>query len=246
MTVSPFARGAAARPLVYGHRGTRRGAPENTLGAMRRALEQGADGIELDVRLCASGEVVVLHDPDLQRVAGAPGRAAELSLDELQRYDLGQGERVPTLDAAMDLVLGGGKLLNIELKPDVPDRDALVARVAERVGARPAEQRARVVFSSFDRAICSALRSAAPQIAVGFLFERLPPDLPDGMAAVHPHHAAVDRAQIERWTAAGLVVNVWTVNDGARAAMLAEAGADGIITDDVPAVFAGLGVSALR
>lgn len=242
--MSGFARGQSARPLLYGHRGTRKGAPENTLRAIRRALDQGADGIELDVRLCASGEVVVLHDPDLQRVAGANVRAAEASFDELRRHDLGQGERVPSLDEAMELVLGAGRLLNVELKGDVPDTAALVARVAERTLARSAAERARIIFSSFDASICRALRIAAPEIAVGFLFERVPARLPDDMTAVHPYHAAIDRALTMRYVAAGLVVNVWTVNDSARAAALAQAGVDGIITDDLPAVLAGLAAIA--
>src|SRR5262249_42420882 len=141
-----FARGVRALPFVYGHRGTRRGAPENTLVAMQLALAQGADGIELDVRLCRSGEVVVLHDPDLTRVAGAPLRAQDRTLAELQAHDLGQGARVPTLDAAMDLVLGAGKLLNVELKADVPDRRALVAAVLARVASRSTPERERVLF----------------------------------------------------------------------------------------------------
>ena len=146
---SAFARGARPHPFVYGHRGTRTGAPENTLLAMRRALDQGADGIELDVRVCGSGEVVVMHDPDLMRVAGVPLSAAQAGLHELRAHDLGQGERVPTLDEAMDLVLGAGKLLNVECKPDVPHPEWIVRSVLDRVRVRSAAERSRILFSSF-------------------------------------------------------------------------------------------------
>lgn len=232
-----------ARPLVYGHRGTRRGAPENTLGAMLVALAQGADGIELDVRLCASGEVIVLHDRDLLRVAGAAVAAADTTLAELARFDLGGGEHVPTLDAAMDLVLGRDRLLNIELKADVPEPALLVRSVVERVAARSENERARVIFSSFSASICSLLCAALPALPVAFLFDREPAQaLPSGIAAVHPRYTLADAAAVKRFHAQRLVVNTWTVNDTAAARALSAAGVDGIITDDVPRVLDALDV----
>jgi glycerophosphoryl diester phosphodiesterase len=202
---------------------------------MRRALEQGADGIELDVRLCKSGEVLVLHDPDLVRVAGRELVAAEATLDELQRCDLGEGERVPTLEQAMDLVLDGGKLLNVELKSDVPDPHALVRSVAACVAARPPEQRERIVLSSFGRELCRAACEALPEITVALLFESVARP-PAGTRAVHPHHPLAHPDAVARWQTQSLVVNVWTVNDADHARSLAAAGVDGIITDDVPLV----------
>lgn len=240
MSATAFARGQRARPLVYGHRGTRRGAPENTLRAMQRALAQGADAIELDVRSCGSGEVVVVHDPDLRRVAGAGAVVATTPLSELQRHDLGEGERVPVLDEAMDLVLGAGALLNIELKPDVPDPQALVAAVASRALARSAAERARVIFSSFGARLCVALQAAVPGAAVAFLFERAGAVLPPGIAALHPRHALATREALAGWQAAGLIVNAWTVNDPDLARALSAAGVDGIITDDVTLVLGAL------
>jgi glycerophosphoryl diester phosphodiesterase len=233
-------RGRVKLPFVYGHRGTRRGAPENTLEAMRMALAQGADGIELDVRLCGSGEVVVLHDPDLKRVAGARVLAADASWAELQRHDLGGGARVPSLAAAIELVLGAGKLLNIELKSDVPDAGALVAAVARMLNAETAAALERVVLSSFSPDICADLCDALPAVAVGALFETIPSALPSGVRAVHPRHVLVDDATVARWHAAHLLINTWTVNDASRAAQLARAGVDAIITDDVPTILAAL------
>ncbi len=238
---APFARGARTRPLLYGHRGTRRGTPENTLLALRRALDQGADGVELDVRLCGSGEVVVLHDPDLARVAGVGARAADSTLAELQRHDLGAGERVPRLQQALELVLGRGRLLNVELKADVPSRHALVQAVAAELRARPAAELARVLLSSFDAAICQALCAALPELAVALLFEREPQPAPPGTRLIHPHHALAHPDAIASWHAAGLLVNAWTVNDAERARALAAAGIDGLITDDVPLLIAALG-----
>jgi glycerophosphoryl diester phosphodiesterase len=229
-------------PLVWGHRGTR--GPdkpaENTLTAMRLALTQGAGGIELDVRLCKSGEVIVLHDVDLQRMAGVALRAQDATLVELQAHDLGRGERVPTLLDAMSLVLGSASeaRLNIELKPDVPSRRALVEAVAECIEAQPARARMRVLISSFSPAICAAMRKRLRDIDIAFLFERVAdaPNRPDGVAIVHPHHALLDKAYVASMHAQGIAVNTWTVNDPARAKLLAAAGVDGIITDDVPVI----------
>jgi glycerophosphoryl diester phosphodiesterase len=218
------------RPLVWGHRGTRGAGkpPENTLAAMRLALSQGAGGIELDVRLCKSGEVIVLHDVDLKRMAGVALRAQDATLAELQAHDLGRGEHVPTLDAAMDLVLGAGPelRLNIELKPDVPDENALVQAVAR-----------------FSAGICAAMRRELPALAVAFLYEQAAEEAlrPTGVAVVHPRHQLLDAAVIAELHARHLQVNTWTVNDPARALALAQAGIDGIITDDVPAILSALG-----
>jgi glycerophosphoryl diester phosphodiesterase len=244
VSVGAFARGQHARPLVYGHRGTRRGAPENTLLAMRHALDQGADGVELDVRLCKSGEVIVLHDPDLRRVAGAAIAAANTALPELLRHDLGRGERVPLLEQAMDVVLGAGRLLNIELKADVPDRAALAHAVAERVAARSRDQSSRVLFSSFSAELCVALCAALPDATVALLFVRERKHFPPGVKAVHPQHTLADAAAIAGWHRAGLLVNAFPVNDVEPVRALAAAGIDGIVTDDVPLVLRALAATA--
>jgi glycerophosphoryl diester phosphodiesterase len=240
MSATRWRRGQRARPFIYGHRGTRRGAPENTLRAMERALGQGADGIELDVRLCGSGEVIVLHDADLERVSSVPVAASAATLSELRVLDVGEGERVPLLDEAIALVLGQRRLLNIELKPDVPSPQTLIERVALAVRARSPAERDAILISSFSARMCSALATALPGVAVAFLIEHAPDGLPAGIAAVHPHHALADAEAIARCHEQGLAVNAWTVNDAARARSLAAAGADGIITDDVPVVLDAL------
>src|SRR6185436_14185576 len=89
----------ADRPLILGHRGVRGTLPENTLAAFEAAAGEGADGIELDVRVCGTGELVVVHDPTLERVTGGRDRRAiaEIAHHELARVDVGAGQRVPTL-----------------------------------------------------------------------------------------------------------------------------------------------------
>jgi glycerophosphoryl diester phosphodiesterase len=213
---------------------------------MRLALAQGADGVELDVRLCASGEVIVLHDPDLERIAGVALRAADASLDDLRSADLGAGERVPRLDEAIDLVIGAGALLNIELKSDVPDEDALVAKVVERVLARSAHMREKVLFSSFSLHICELLHAALPSMPTALLFGRTQREPPPWANVIHPGESLVSARAVESWHARGLLVNTWTVNDEKRAVELMQAGVDGIVTDDVPLVLAALAAAQAR
>jgi len=100
---------------VIAHRGASAYEPENTLRAFERAIEMGATMIELDVHLSRDGHPVVIHDPDLSRTTNGAGRAGDLPLDEIQRFDAGLGERVPTLAQAIDLVRGRAQLY-IELK----------------------------------------------------------------------------------------------------------------------------------
>lgn len=232
-------RARGARPLVYGHRGASARAPENTLSAFALALDEGADGLELDVRLSRDGVVMVAHDPDLQRVAKRPERVAELDAATLRTVDVG-GDFVPTLDETLDLTLPRGALVNVELKGDVPDRLAL-ARACARLFARrrPAEREALFV-SSFRPEILAALRVLGARVPLAFLFDaehtgavrgallrRVTPA--DGY---HPHHGLCTPGAIARWHRRGLFVNAWTIDSAARARALAEAGVDGIITND--------------
>jgi glycerophosphoryl diester phosphodiesterase len=238
-----FRRAPGARPLLWGHRGAPRGAPENTLEAFELALARGADGVELDVRLSGDGEVVVLHDPDLQRVAGVALSAARASAEALSRHDLGGGARVPRLDDALSLVLGRGALVNVELKSDVPDRDALVGAVVGRVAALPQPRRAEVLLSCFDAAMCRALRVAVPEVVVALLLSRVPVALPDllmELPAVHPRGDRLDSVAVARLRSAGLLINAWTINRPAEARRLAELGVDGLITDDITALISSL------
>lgn len=236
-------------PLLYAHRGAHRLAPENTLSAFRLAIEEGADGVELDVRCAGSGEVVVAHDPHLGRVAGRGAWVALSPWETLRAVRLGEGERVPLLDEAIDLVVGAGLRLNVEVKGDVPDRSALARAVGRLLARRSALERAHVVLSTFDPVVLLGLRRHAPAgVPIALLFDAehtgsirgalLRRALrPDG---VHPHEPLCTPAAVRRWKQRGLFVNAWTVNDPQRARWLAGLGVDALITDDVPRIRAAL------
>lgn len=234
--------------LLYAHRGANRRAPENTLAAFRIAIEEGADGVELDVRTCGSGEVVVAHDPHLGRVAERAAWVAMLPWEQVRAVRIGEGERVPLLDEVIDLVVGAGLRLNVEVKPDVPDRRALARAVATTLARRRSSEREAMVLSTFDAVVLGTLRRHVRDVPVAFLFDRPNTGLLRGAVArrilrpdgLHPHEALCTPARLRRWKARGLFVTPWTVNDPERARALAELGVDALITDDVPALLAAL------
>lgn len=216
--------------MLYAHRGASADAPENTLAAFRLAREQGADGIELDVRRSADGDLVVHHDAALR-----DGRVIrETPTAELP-------DAVPSLAAALDAC--EGVVVNVEIKnsPFDPDHDperTLADDVVALLRAR--DGRDQVLVSSFDLATVDRVRALA-DVATAFL-TYVDPVGADAVAlaadrghvAIHPHEGTVDAAFVALAHGAGLAVNVWTVDDPARILALAEAGVDGIVTN-VPA-----------
>jgi len=211
--------------LVLAHRGANRLAPENTLPAMRAAIERGADGVELDVHRTADGALVVRHDADTPS-----GPIGELTLDELRSAF----PDVPTLAAVLDVCRG--TLVNVEVKdPDPRATDELVALLTDRANDD-------VVVSSFDWAVVERVQAAAPAVPTGLLSFGMPPDevlvtaVLRNHAAVHPDVwtlTTVDvGAFVARAHAQGVRVNVWTVNDAEQLEMLRDSGVDAVITDD--------------
>ncbi|MCC6214394.1 MAG: glycerophosphodiester phosphodiesterase [Polyangiaceae bacterium] len=232
-----WARGAE-RPILLGHRGARHAAPENTIAAFELARREGADGVELDVRLTADDAVVVLHDRTLARVsAGRDGRDVEsLGQDELQRVDVGRGERAPALADVLAWARAYGQRLNIELKRDVSRPRRLVRRCLELVAGHPDASRT-LVFSSFDPRLVALLARGGP-VPVAWLVharQRGVGGAPGfrwlGAAGVHPEHSLVGSAFVERVHARGAFLGTWTVNDPQEARRLARVGVDTVISD---------------
>jgi glycerophosphoryl diester phosphodiesterase len=231
--------GRQEKPLVLAHRGASADELENTLPAFRRARADGADGVELDVMRCASGEVIVFHDDDLQRLAGRPGDVRSLNWAELSAVDL-SGRRVPLLSQVLDEL--GPMVVNIELKsqPDWRRRlsdDGLAVAVAELIRAHGVVDRALV--SSFDPLLLRRFQAAAPDVATGLLFahDQSRPLRHAWSApllrptAVHPDARLVDPIAVEGWRARGYAIHVWTVDEPAELRWLAALGVDAVITN---------------
>ena len=230
------------RPLVLGHRGASAEAPENTLAAFRRAMELGADGFELDVWRCGSGEAVVIHDEDAARTGQSRLRIGRTTLSRLRELDVGrwrgelfQGERIPLLSEVLHAFPSA--VVNVDMKSgQVPDL-GLAREVARTLRQHRAEP--RVVVSSFSAALLAAFRALAPDVAAGYLVA--PGTLWRARAAVavrllrpaaiHPARQLVTPARMEAWGRAGLRVLVWTVDDPAEVERFAALGVDAIVSN---------------
>ncbi len=218
-------------------------ARENTLEAFAAAVHREADGVEFDVRRCADGTLVVNHDATVEGAG---------SIDSLEASAL--PDWVPTLKDALRAC--GELLVNVEVKSetggpghDPAERCAIeTARMCADGGAVP--DPGRIVLSSFSLPALLAARDAAPELKLAWLWkadaaldfrQRLETASSHGFAAVHPLHLLVNALLLEEAHDAGLAVRAWTVNDPERIAELAAAGADGVITDDVPTALRALG-----
>jgi glycerophosphoryl diester phosphodiesterase len=226
--------------LIIGHRGASALEPENSLEAFRRAEADGADGVELDVLRCATGEVIVFHDDDLVRLGGRPERIADLSLAQLRGLRLSSGAALPTLEEVLS-ACGPRLLVNVELKAmGVPwfEIQALVEAVAAIVD-RPSVA-SRILISSFHPYAIAAWQRRLPTVPAGLLFEKDAP-LPLRRAwalpflrpfSVHPEAVLCDVASVRHWHRRGMRVNVWTVDAPGELRRLAASDVDGLITND--------------
>jgi glycerophosphoryl diester phosphodiesterase len=220
---------------VTAHRGASTEAPENTIAALRRAMEAGADYAEIDVQHTKDREIVLLHDADLMRMGGDARRLENLALADLESIDLGRnfgaefaGEHAPTLAEAIDTVRGRMKL-NIELKYNVPD-PGLVSAVIELL--RKEDFLDQAVITSLDYQALRQVMSIEPALKTGHIVTASVGDVMKTEADfLSLNSAKTNAAQVRRAHAAGKEVHVWTVNDPEAMLRMIERGVDNIITD---------------
>ncbi len=213
--------------MEIAHRGYAAEAPENTLAALRRAGRR-ADAVEIDVRRCGSGELVVIHDADVDRLTDGAGRVSDLSLSELRSLDvLGSDESIPTLAEAL-AALPANVAVNAELKDQGIAADAVDALEAVE---NP------VIVSSFSERALRETRSTSASIPTAYLADRLR-DRPVTTAVeldcryVHPRYALCFYSPlVSRAHELGLGVNAWTVDDPLVVRALCRLGVDGVVTD---------------
>lgn len=146
--------------IVLGHRGYSARYPENTLIAFKKALELGADGIELDLRGTRDGKVVVIHDEDLKRLCGVDAKVSDLTFEELNKYAV-NGEKIPAFEEVLAL-LDQKHILNAEIK------EARVAQEALKL-IDEFHLTKSVVVSSFDHELIAHLIKQRPDMKFGFL-----------------------------------------------------------------------------
>jgi glycerophosphoryl diester phosphodiesterase len=230
-------------PLVIAHRGDSAHRPENTLASFASALEVGATVVELDVQLTADHEVVVIHDPTLERTTAARGDVRRMTLAEVRAVSAGypdrfgdrwSGERIPTLAEALAFLRERARVL-IEIKAESVTDDAeggLEARTAAEI--RRAGMAGAVAVISFDQRAIVRMRSLAPEITRGRVYGRTSPDevletaREAGCAIVMPHKSQLSEALASRAREAGLELATWVVDEPEELRRLAPLGLYGV------------------
>jgi glycerophosphoryl diester phosphodiesterase len=231
------------RPLVIGHRGACAHAPENTLASFELAIQHKADAIEFDVKLSSDNQVVVIHDPSVDRTTNGTGKVADMPLAALRELDAGSkfadkfaGEKMPTLKDVFDR-FGNQTLMNVELTNYSTPFDGLVKKVIELVRYHKLEN--RVILSSFLSNNLKIARRLLPEVPCGLLaysswMGYFPRNFgwKKGFQALHPFLTDVDQTLVDNVHAAGKRIHVWTVNGEDNLKRMLGLKVDGIFTDD--------------
>lgn len=223
-----------ALPRHIAHRCGGALAPENTLAGLHAAAARGFRAVEFDVMLSADGTPVLIHDETLERTTNGIGRVCETPDAVLFSLDAGQGERIPTLAEAALLCCRHDLLANIEIKPatghEVRTAEVVARFVAEHWRAAPP------LLSSFSELALTAAHRVAPRLHYGLLFEHVPADWRQRMAALgavtlHCAAAAASDALLAEAAASAVPVLCYTVNDADTAESLFARGVAAIFTD---------------
>lgn len=220
-----------------GHRGASGHAPENTLAAIRLAMEMGAQMTEIDVQQTADDQLVLFHDDSLARTSSGRGLLWQKNLVELKMLDAGSwfnakfaGEPLPTLAEAIALVRGKIKL-NIEVKLHGHERN-IAQLVVETIRREQFEQ--ECIVTSFGFEVADEIKRLAPELSVGYIFgprEYREEVFSSNVEVLSTHHSLVDAAFVQKARAAGKEVHVWTVNEKPLMNKLLDLGVDAIITN---------------
>lgn len=232
-------------PIILAHRGMTQAAPENTYEAVVQTMEKRIDGLEIDIRPTADGELVCMHDDNAARMAGIDKKIIEMSSAEIRRLTFERPSRNGTqtvrgrplfLPELLDLT-HKRLLLNIEVKGSNWKQQLMTEKFIKPLRERNMAQ--EVIVSSFHYQPLLRLRRLAPEIRTGFLIHPARPNIGQpGWSArwlrlysIHPPKTMVNPLRIAKWRQYGYSIFVWTVNDKKLYDQLRDWGIDGVISD---------------
>ncbi|MBT4320189.1 glycerophosphoryl diester phosphodiesterase [Candidatus Bathyarchaeota archaeon] len=215
--------------LRIGHRGAAGHEPENTLLSLKKAVELGCDMTEIDVHVCASGEVVVIHDEEVYRTTEGTGFVSQMSLDALKALDAGKGETIPTLEEVLSALKGKIQLV-VELKGK--GTPAPVHGILENSGW----SKESLMVQSFDWNMLEEYLELDPEMRIGVLahenaFHAARYASKVDAYCVNPLHHLIRKTFITKTHKKGLKIFPWTVNEPDDIARMKDFGVDGIISD---------------
>lgn len=223
----------------FAHRGFSGCYPENTMLAFEKAVEVGADGIELDVQLTKDGEVVIIHDETIDRTTDGKGTVVSFTYEELQKFDASfkfRGQmgfnKIPTLREYFELVKDTNIITNIELKTGINEYFGIEEKVWELIKEYKLEE--KVIISSFNHYSILRMKKIAPSLKCGLLSETWIVDAGKytenlGIECYHPHFANMTKDIVKEIKSHGIEINTWTVNKEEDMRDLIEKGIDIII-----------------
>jgi len=215
-------------PEKISHRGAHQTLPENSIPAFLRAIELGADAIELDVHATLDGTLVVHHEESVNAPGEAQRRIAEISLSDLKHFPLAHGIEIPTLEAVFSEI-GESAFVYVEVK--APDIEPLVTRAIR-------ESNARCAVHSFDHRIVRIVKTILPSIRTGVLevSRHIDPAVAlqaTGAQDLWQEVSFIDEDLVGRVHAINARVIAWTANDADQWETLRRIGVDGICTDRI-------------
>ena len=235
------------KPFIFAHRGYSSTAPENTLAAFQEAQNRGVPGIELDIHLCSSGELVVTHDDNLKRVTGYDGLVENMEYREIKKLDAGSwkgdnfsGLKIPILEDVFDL-LGSSVYYDIEIKTRQTSKTGIETRLKKLIESYKLEQ--RCIVSSFNPMPLRFFKDEMPGIPTAIIYcddPEVPWYLRNGQGRwiasadiLKPEHVKVNGGlRLANLLSGRRPVLPWTVDDPAIAARLMSNGVSGIISND--------------
>lgn len=226
---------------IFAHRGASGYAPENTMPAFELAVEQGADGIELDVQMTRDGELVVIHDETINRTSNGDGWVKDYTLKELREisFDNGmteyQGVQIPLLKEVLGYLQGKETCVNIELKTGIYWYPDIEEKTLELVAENGMEK--RVLYSSFNHYSVQKIRALNPEAETAYLYSDVILDVEKYAARTHVDgiHPALYHIKMgdfaKKYQESGLKVRIWTVNEAEDLKKLMEEGWEAVITN---------------
>ncbi|OHU86223.1 MULTISPECIES: glycerophosphodiester phosphodiesterase [Pseudoalteromonas] len=218
--------------LVFAHRGASGNYPENTLSAIRAALQADVDGIELDVQSCAN-DYAIVHDTWLDRTTNGIGKVNQTSLQEIQLLDAGNGEHIPCLQQVFD-VIGQQTMINLELKHTF-GLDQFVACIEQNV-QQGIIKRDQLLVSSFDHHQLVWLKQNMPWVKIGALTASIPLNYAEFAQRLHAYSIHMDKNFINHQFVddakqRGLKVFAYTVDKQQDIEDMRALGVDGIFSN---------------
>jgi len=219
--------------LKIGHRGASAYEPENTLVSFEKAIEMGADGVEVDVHLSLDGHLIVIHDETIDRTTNGKGIVNQLTLSELKSFRINEKFEIPILEEVLDLV-NKRSFVNIELKNQ--DTAEKVVQIIEQYITAKKWDHSHFIVSSFDWNALQQVRFLNENIRIGVLTET-DMDLAISFArflkaeAMHPDFQLLTNEYVATIKEKGILIFPWTVNAADAIQKMKDFQVDGIITD---------------